>query len=134
MSRKTFVNLPVRNLDATMAFWSALDFEFNPQFTDDKAACMVVGEDSYVMLLEQGFYSTFTSKSIVDTATHNEVIVAVSADSRDEVDALVHKALAAGGKPSNDAIEDGPMYGWSFQDVDGHLWELIYMDPSAIEG
>src|SRR3954453_4567135 len=117
MSRKTFVNLPVRNLDATMAFWSALDFEFNPQFTDDKAACMVVGEDSYVMLLEHGFYSSFPSKSIVATATHNEVIVAVSADSRDEVDALVHKALAAGGKPSNDATEEGRWTAGGFREA-----------------
>lgn len=134
MSRKTFVNLPVRDLRVTREFFSRLGFEFNPQFTDDRAACMVIADDAYVMLLDDDFYRTFTKKTVVDSTTHNEVIVALSADSRDEVDDLVHRALAAGGKPSNDKISDGPMYGWSFEDLDGHLWELIYMDPAALEG
>jgi predicted lactoylglutathione lyase len=133
MGRKTFVNLPVRDLRASRAFFSALGFEFSTQFTDDKAACMMISDDAYVMLLGEAFYRTFTRKSVVDPSTHNEVIIALSADSRAEVDNLVHSALAAGGKPSNEPIQDGPMYGWSFQDVDGHMWELIYMDPSAFD-
>jgi predicted lactoylglutathione lyase len=133
MGRKTFVNLPVRDLRASREFFSALGFEFNPQFTDDKAACMMISDDAYVMLLGEDFYRTFTRKSVVDPSTHNEVIIALSADSRAEVNDLVHSALAAGGRPSNEPIQDGPMYGWSFQDVDGHMWELIYMDPSAFD-
>jgi uncharacterized protein len=133
MSRKTFVNLPVKDLNATKAFFTGLGFEFNQQFTDDRAACMVISDDAYAMLLVEDFFKTFTNKEVADTTSHNEVVVALSAESREEVDALVHKALAGGGKPSNDPIDDGPMYGWSFQDVDGHLWELIYMDPSVVE-
>jgi predicted lactoylglutathione lyase len=133
MSRKTFVNLPVKDLALTKEFFTGLGFEFNAQFTDERAACMVISEESYVMLLAEDFYRTFTRKQVVDTGTHNEVIVAVSATSREEVDELVHRAITGGGKPSNDPIEDGPMYGWSFQDVDGHLWELLYMDPNAID-
>jgi predicted lactoylglutathione lyase len=133
MGRKTFVNLPVRDLRASREFFSALGFEFNPQFTDDKAACMMISDDAYVMLLGEDFYRTFTKKRVVDPSTHNEVIIALSAASRAEVNDLVHSALAAGGQPSNEPIQDGPMYGWSFQDVDGHMWELIYMDPSAFD-
>jgi predicted lactoylglutathione lyase len=127
------VNLPVRDLRVSRQFFSALGFEFNPQFTDDKAACMMISDDAYVMLLGEDFYRTFTKKRVVDPSTHNEVIIALSAASRAEVNDLVHSALAAGGQPSNEPIQDGPMYGWSFQDVDGHMWELIYMDPSAFD-
>jgi uncharacterized protein len=133
MSRKTFVNLPVKDLQVTKQFFTGLGFEFNQQFTDDRAACMVISDDAYAMLLVEDFFKTFTNKEVADTTSHIEVVVALSAESREEVDALVHKALAGGGMPSNDPIEDGPMYGWSFQDVDGHLWELIYMDPSVFE-
>ncbi len=132
MARKTFVNLPVRDLAASRAFWTALGFHFNEQFSDDRAACMVIGDDAYVMLLERSFYATFTRKRLADTAADNEVIVALSADSREEVDTLVETALAAGGRPSNAPVQDGPMYGWSFEDPDRHLWELIYMDPAAL--
>ena len=131
MSRTTFVNLPVKDLAATVAFWTGLGFEFNPAFTDDRAACMVISDEAYVMLLVEDFYRTFTTKDVVDADTGNEVILCLSTDSRAEVDDLVRKALAGGGKPSNDPLRDGPMYGWSFQDVDGHLWELMYMDPTA---
>ncbi len=132
MARKIFVNLPVTDVAKSMDFFGRLGFEFNPAFTDEKAACMILSEDGFAMLLHRDFYSTFTSKQVVDASTHNETILAVSADSRDEVDQLVTQALAAGGRPSNDKIEDGPMYGWSFEDLDGHLWEVIYMDPGAL--
>jgi predicted lactoylglutathione lyase len=134
MARKIFVNLPVKDLTKSVDFFSKLGFQFNAQFSDDKAACLVVSGDAYVMLLVEPFYKTFTPKDVVDAATQNEAIIALSADSRDEVDALVTTALAEGGQRSSDPISDGPMYGWSFQDPDGHLWEVIYMDPSAIQG
>lgn len=134
MGRQTFVNLPVRNLDSTKEFFEALGFEFNPMFSDDKAACLVISDDTFVMLLVEEFYQTFTKKKIVDTNTHNEVILCLSAGSREEVDEVVHEALAAGGKPAGDPVEEGPMYGWSFEDLDGHQWELLYMDPTALTG
>ena len=132
MPRSIFVNLPVKHLPSSVGFFTRLGFGFNPAFTDDKAACMVLSDDAYVMLLAEEVYSGFTRKEMVDTATHNEVILGISADSRDEVDQLVADAVAAGGAPSSERIVDGPMYGWSFADLDGHLWEVIYMDPAAI--
>ncbi|MPZ67277.1 MAG: glyoxalase/bleomycin resistance/extradiol dioxygenase family protein [Pseudonocardiaceae bacterium] len=133
MSRKIFVNLPVKNLTKSVDFFSRLGFEFNPQFTDENATAMIISEEAFVMLLVEDFYKSFTTKQIADTATHSEAILAISADSRDEVDDLVNKALAAGGQPANDPMDEGPMYGWSFHDLDGHLWEVMYMDPSALE-
>ncbi|HEY7045432.1 MAG TPA: VOC family protein [Nocardioidaceae bacterium] len=130
--RKIFVNLPVNDLADSVAFFSKLGFRFNPEFTDEQAACMVVSDDAFVMLLPRDFYASFTTKSVVDSTTHNEVILAISADSRDEVDRLVARALESGGAPSAAKIVDGPMYGWSFADVDGHLWEVLYMDPADV--
>jgi uncharacterized protein len=134
MARKMFVNLPVKDLTKSVDFFTKLGFQFNAQFSDDRAACLVVSDEAYVMLLAEPFYKTFTSKEVVDAATQNEAIIALSADSRAEVDTVVRTALAEGGHPASDPISDGPMYGWSFQDRDGHLWEVIYMDPSAISG
>lgn len=132
MSRKIFVNLPVKDLTKSVDFFSRLGFEFNPQFTDANATAMIISEEAFVMLLVEDFYKSFINKQIADTATHSETILAISADSRDEVDDLVNKALAAGGTRANDPMDEGPMYGWSFQDPDGHLWEVMYMDPSAL--
>ncbi|MDQ4008085.1 MAG: VOC family protein [Actinomycetota bacterium] len=132
MSRQIFVNLPVKDLQKSIDFFTGLGFEFNPQFTDDKATCMVIGNGSYVMLLAEDFFRSFTRKDVCNTMTHTEAILAISAESRESVDDLVNQALAAGGQPSSDPIDDGPMYGWSFQDLDGHLWEVIYMDPAAL--
>lgn len=131
-NRMIFVNLPVRNLNDTMDFFTKLGFKFNPQFTDQNAACMVVSEDAFVMLLAEEFFKTFTKKGISDATKSTEVIVALSANSREEVDEMVNKALAAGGKASNEPSDYGWMYQWSFQDLDGHLWEVGYMDPSAM--
>ena len=133
MRSTIFINLPVRDLQKSTDFFKQLGFEFNPQFTDENCTCMVIGQDSFVMLFAETFFKTFTKKEVCDTGTHTEAIFALSADSREDVDALVNKALAAGGQPSNERLDDGPMYGWSFQDIDGHLWEVIYMDPSAVQ-
>lgn len=128
MNTKIFVNLPVRDLSKSMDFFKQLGFGFNPQFTDQNAACMVIGEDICVMLLVEDFFKAFTKKEISDATKSTEVIVALSADSREKVDEIINKALKAGGKPSNDPIDQGFMYGWSFQDLDNHLWEIIYMN------
>jgi uncharacterized protein len=124
-TRKIFVNLPVRDLHRSKAFFGALGFGFQPEFTDDRAAAMVVNDDAFVMLLVEDFFTTFTAEPVAST---REVVVALSAASRDEVDDLVGRALAAGGAKAQDRIVDGPMYGWSFLDPDGHQWELIHME------
>ena len=133
-SRKIFVNLAVKDLQRTVAFFTELGFEFDPRFTDEQATCVIVSEDAYVMLLVDERFKDFTRKPIADSTTETEVIVALSAESREEVDELADKALRAGGSPANDPMEMGFMYGRSFHDPDGHLWELIWMDPAALEG
>src|SRR6266566_3149052 len=132
MARKIFVNLPVRDLKRSMDFFSKLGFEFNPQFTDDKGACMVLSEEGFVMLLAEPFFKTFTKKSLCNTATHTEGLVALSCENRVEVDALVKKALANGGAPAMPSQDHGFMYGSSFYDPDGHHWEVFWMDPANI--
>lgn len=131
-TKQIFVNLPVKNLDRTKAFFAALGYTFNEQFTDANAACMVVQKDSiHVMLLVEEFFKTFTTKSIADTAKSTEVLLCLSCESRAEVDELVAKAKAAGGTTPTEPKDYGFMYGHGFQDLDGHLWELVYMDPNA---
>ncbi|WP_295984756.1 VOC family protein [uncultured Variovorax sp.] len=131
-TKQIFVNLPVKNLDKTKAFFAALGYTFNEQFTDANAACMVVQKDSiHVMLLVEEFFKTFTTKSIADTAKSTEVLLCLSCESRAEVDELVAKAKAAGGTTPSEPKDYGFMYGHGFQDLDGHLWELVYMDPNA---
>jgi predicted lactoylglutathione lyase len=130
-SRKIFVNLAVRDLKRSMQFFSALGFEFNPKFTDDKAACMIIGEEAFVMLLSEPFFRTFTRREPCDTTRQTEGLFALSCASREEVDTMVKTALAAGGQPAMDPMDHGFMYGWSFHDPDGHLWELLWLDPSA---
>jgi len=133
-SRKIFVNLAVKDLGKAVDFFTELGFSFNPQFTDEQATCMIVSDEAFVMLLVEDRFKDFTKKEIVDSTTHTEAIVALSAESREQVDELVNKALSAGGQPANDPMDHGFMYGWSFQDLDGHLWEVIWMDPSAVQG
>jgi predicted lactoylglutathione lyase len=132
-SRKLFVNLAVRDLRKSMDFFSALGFTFNPQFTDDKAACMLISDEAFVMLLVEPYFRTFTNRQPCDTSTHTESLLALSCSSRSEVDQLVRKAIDAGGSQAKDAIDHGFMYGWSFYDLDGHHWEVLWMDPSAIQ-
>jgi uncharacterized protein len=131
MNRKIFVNLPVKNLNASISFFKQIGFSLNPQFTDDTAACMVVSEDIFVMLLTLDKFKTFTPKQISDSTKTTEVLVCLSCENRGEVDDLVRKAVAAGGSTYNDPQDYGFMYGHGFQDIDGHIWELAYMDPSA---
>ena len=130
-SRKIFVNLAVHDLNRSMDFFRSLGFQFNPKFTDKKAACMIINDEAFVMLLREPFFRTFTKKEICDTGSHTEALLAISCGSRAEVDEIVNKAVAAGGKHAIDPMDHGFMYGWSFYDVDGHHWEVIWMDPSA---
>lgn len=132
-SRKIFVNLAVTDLDKSVEFFTQLGFAFDPRFTDDQATCMIISEEAFVMLLVEERFKDFINKEICDATTHTEAILALSAESREQVDELVNKALAGGGSPANDPIDEGFMYGRSFQDIDGHLWEVIWMDPSALE-
>jgi hypothetical protein len=132
-SRQIFVNLAVDDLDRSIAFFTKLGFEFDSRFTDETATCMVVGEGAYVMLLTKAKFAEFTSKSLVDSATQTEVLVAVSAESREGVDELADAALASGGSTANDAMDYPFMYGRSFQDPDGHIWEVMWMDVPAFE-
>lgn len=132
-SRKLFVNIAVSDLDRAVAFFTGLGFEFDRRFTDETATCMLVGEDAYAMLLVRDRFQDFTKKAIADSTEQTEAILALSAESREEVDRLVDKALATGATPANDPMELGFMYGRSFQDPDGHLWEVLYMDPAAAE-
>ena len=131
MARKIFVNLPIKDMERSKAFFSALGFSFNPQFTNEQGACMVVSDTIYVMLLVEPFFQTFTAKPIADAKKTTEVLVCLSCDSRAEVDSLVKKALAAGGSAPNAAQDHGFMYGHGFEDLDGHVWELMWMDPNA---
>jgi predicted lactoylglutathione lyase len=130
-SRKLFVNLMVKNLTRSIEFFKTLGFTFNPKFTDDKAACMVIREDAYAMLLTEPFFRGFTPREPCNTATHTEGLFAWSCASREEVDATVNKALAAGGTHALEPKDHGFMYGWSFYDLDGHHWEVFWMDPAA---
>jgi predicted lactoylglutathione lyase len=131
-SRLTFVNLPVKDLGASQAFFRSLGFDFDPKFTDGTAACMIVSEQAFVMLLTEERFADFTSKPIAEAAT-TEVIMGVSADSREAVDELADAAMAAGATTANDPMDHGFMYGRSFHDPDGHLWEVMWMSPEAVE-
>ena len=134
MATKIFVNLPVKNLDKTKEFFSKLGYSFNHQFTDEKAACMVISQDIYAMLITEKFFKTFTpKKEIADASKITEVIVALSAESKDEVNILIDKALAAGGKEARPAEDHGFMFGRSFEDPDGHIWEVFWMDPAHVQ-
>ena len=131
MARQLFVNLPVRNLDKTVEFFTALGFSFNPEFTDENATCMIVNDGAYVMLLVESYFKTFTSKSIAATADTAEAIMSFSLESREAVDEVIRTALTSGGTASEEAQDYGFMYTHSFQDPDGHLWEVFWMDPAG---
>jgi hypothetical protein len=131
MSRQIFVNLPIKNMERSKAFFGALGFSFNPQFTNDQGACMVISDTIYVMLLVEPFFQTFTKKQIADADKTTEVLICLSCDSRAEVDELVRKAVAGGASTPKAPQDHGFMYGHGFQDLDGHIWELMYMDLNA---
>ena len=133
MSTLIFVNLPVSDLERSKSFYLALGFEINPQFTDENAACVVISDTIFAMLLVKPFFSRFTSKEIADTSTTVAAINALSADSREDVDALADKAIAAGGTQTNEPQDLGFMYSRSFQDPDGNMWETLWMDPAHVQ-
>ena len=132
-SRKLFVNLPVRDLKKTMDFFSGLGFDYNRKFTDEKAACMIISDDAYVMLLHEPFFRTFTRRELCDSTKQTEALFALSCASRAEVDEMVSKATAAGGSLAMDPQDHGFMYVRSFYDLDGHHWEVLWMDPAAVQ-
>lgn len=134
MKNKTqiFVNLPVKDLSKTIRFFTKLGFKFNPQFTDKNATCMIIGENIFAMLLVEKFFKTFTKKKIADTMKTTEIINALAVDSRKKVNDMVNNALKAGGKEPRKSQDHGWMYGRSFQDLDGHLWEVFHMDESKM--
>ena len=128
MNKQIFVNLPVKDLNKSKEFFSALGYSFNPQFTNDSGACMVIAENSiYAMLLTEAFFATFIDKKISNAHEVTEALICLSCDSREEVDNLVKKALAAGGKSPRAPQDHGFMYAHGFEDLDGHIWELAYM-------
>ncbi|WP_314172396.1 VOC family protein [Streptomyces winkii] len=133
MSTKIFVNLPVKDLAKSRDFFSRLGYSFNPQFSDENSACLVISDDIFAMLLTEPFFKTFTKKEIADSRTSTEAMIALSADSRADVDELADKALAAGGRAAGDPQDHGFMYGRSFYDLDDHHWEVLWMDPAVIE-
>ncbi|MGP4092501.1 VOC family protein [Streptomyces sp. KR55] len=129
-----FVNLPVNDLDASKKFFTELGYTLNPQFSDENAASVVISDTIVAMLLTKPFYATFTKKEIADATRTSEVLICLSAESREKVDELVEKAVAAGGTVSEQVQDHGFMYGRAFDDLDGHTWEVMWMDPAAVEG
>ena len=127
-----FCELAGKDLNKTVEFFTKLGFTFNPKFTDENATCMIVNNDIFVMLLVEKFFKTFTKREICDTTKDTEVIIALSTESRENVDQRINKVIEAGGKESREPQDHGWMYGRSFEDINGHLWEVIYMDKNAI--
>ncbi|MBL7745160.1 MAG: glyoxalase/bleomycin resistance/extradiol dioxygenase family protein [Chitinophagaceae bacterium] len=133
MASKIFVNLPVKDLQRSITFFTQLGFSFNPRFTDDKAACMVIADGSiYSMLITEEFFRTFTKKDLSDAKKNTEVLIAIDAESRKDVDDMIKKALVAGGVTYMEPQDHGWMYGHSFADLDGHQWEVLYMDENGL--
>jgi len=128
-----FVNLATNDLETSKRFFTELGYSINPQFTTDDCACVVISETIVAMLLTRQRYQDFTNKEIADSTKTSEVLLCLSAASREKVDELVDKALAAGGAPAGEPQDHGFMYGRSFQDPDGHTWEVVWMDPSAAQ-
>lgn len=133
MKTKIFVNIPVKELNKSVDFFTKLGFNFNPQFTDENATCMIVGEDIFVMLLVEKFFKSFTKKEICDTSKSTEAILALSVESREKVDQMIDKAVGAGGSEPREKQDHGWMYGRSFEDIDGHLWEVFFMEESTMK-
>jgi len=134
MASKIFINLPVKDLAASMAFFTSLGFSFNPQFTDEKAGSMVISDNIFAMLLTEEYFKTFTKKNIADAKAATEVLIAIDASSKEEVQEMVAKARAVGGAIYAEPQDHGWMYQHSFADLDGHQWEIVYMDMSQLPG
>ncbi|GGT29374.1 VOC family protein [Streptomyces chromofuscus] len=129
-----FVNLPVNDLDASKKFFTELGYAINAQFSDETAASVMISDTIVAMLLTKQKYGEFTKKEIVDATKSSEVLLCLSAESRAKVDELVEKAISAGGSASGETQDHGFMYGRAFDDLDGHTWEVVWMDPAAVEG
>jgi uncharacterized protein len=132
--RKLFVNIPVSDVQRSIIFFESLGFTFNTQFTDASATSMLVGEDAYFMLLAHDKFTAFTKRPLGDPLKETQAIFALGVDSRAAVDEMVQQAVAAGGSHAAEPMDHGFMYGWSFYDLDGHHWEVFWMDPSAVQG
>ena len=133
METKIFVNLPVKDLNKSIDFFTKLGFKFNPQFTDENATCMIIGKDSFAMLLVEKFFKTFIpNKNICYAKKNTEVLVAISVESRAKVDEMAQKAVEAGGKEYRKVQDYGWMYGRAFEDINGHIWEIFYMNEKAM--
>ena len=133
MPKQIFVNLPIRNMERSQAFFRSLGYSFNPQFTNDQGACMVVGDSIFVMLLVEPFFKGFTNKPVADATQATEVLIALNCDSREDVDAMVRKAVAGGATTPMPPQDHGFMYQHGFTDLDGHMWEVFYMDPAHVQ-
>ncbi|WCM23523.1 glyoxalase/bleomycin resistance/extradiol dioxygenase family protein [Paraburkholderia bryophila] len=131
MHKQIYVNLAVDDLERSKAFFSTIGFSFDPQFTNEQAACLILGENLYAMLLVKELFKSFTRKPLCNPKESTEALLGLSCESRGEVDALVAKARAAGGTVPRAPQDYGFMYGHGFEDIDGHIWELIYMDPNG---
>ena len=132
--RKLFVNLPVADVQRTIDFFEALGFTFNQQFTDATATCMLVGEDAFFMFLTHERFMGFSKRPVGDRTKETNALFALSAESREHVDAIVHKAVSLGGSHAVEPQDHGFMYGWSFLDLDGYHWEVFWMDQAAVQG
>ncbi len=131
MATKIFVNLPVKDLAKSIEFYTQLGYTFNPQFTDEMATCMIISEDIYAMFLTHEKFKSFTTKEICDTTKYTGALISLSCESREQVDELVDKALAAGGSTSGEPTDHGFMYSHDYEDLDGNGWGLFWMDPSV---
>jgi predicted lactoylglutathione lyase len=132
METKIFLNIPVKELNKSIQFFTGLGFSFNPKFTDEKATCMIIGDKSFVMLLTEEFYKTFTHKAICDASKNSEVLISISVESREKVDEIIAKVVKAGGSEYMVAKDYGWMYQRSFLDLDNHHWEVFFMDESQM--
>lgn len=132
MHTMIFVNLPIRDLDASRAFFTSLGYTFNEAFSDENALCLILGDNLYAMLLKREFFQTFTPREVADARATTEVLVALSVGARDDVDRLITRAVEAGGTEVREPQDLGFMYGRSYADPDGHIWEIIWTDPAAV--
>jgi predicted lactoylglutathione lyase len=132
MGTKIFLNLPVKDLNKSISFFKQLGFSFDSKFTNEKGTCLIIGENIFAMLLLEDFFKTFTQKEICNTTTSTEMITAISVENRDKVDEIITAVVQAGGKQHNETKDYGWMYQRDFFDLDGHHWEIFYMDESQI--
>ncbi|WP_042150192.1 VOC family protein [Paucisalibacillus sp. EB02] len=131
-SKNIFINLPVKDVKKSTNFLTEIGFELNTQFSNESTSSIIINDNIFALIMNEERFKEFSKKEIVDTTTASEAIFCLSAESREQVDELVNKALSAGGKTDTEPQDHGFMYGWGFQDLDGHLWEVVYMDENAL--